>query len=95
LTRAKPKPYLEVLCWASRPILFFCFDSGPRCAALVDHQLIILLPQPQSRIKDHATSPSSSMTPDLCPSFFFLDSFIYLLYVSTLWLSSDTPEEGA
>ena len=26
--------------------------------------------------------------------FFFLDLFIYLLYVSTLWLSSDTPEEG-
>jgi hypothetical protein len=26
-------------------------------------------------------------------SFFFL-RFIYLLYVSTLWLSSDTPEEG-
>jgi hypothetical protein len=26
--------------------------------------------------------------------FFFKDLFIYLLYVQTLYLSSDTPEEG-
>jgi hypothetical protein len=30
----------------------------------------------------------------LLPQLFFFLRFVYLLYVSTLWLSSDTPEEG-
>jgi len=50
--------------------------------------------RPEVRVLHGRKGPFFLSQSDLLRIFFFFFRFIYLLYINTLYLSSDTPEEG-